>query len=116
MNDNTAIIQPEGELIHIPRHMLQAPLVIDAVIASFQHCPYAFNPVGMCHSVHKLFCAVVDLLMLVVRIQARVGRKVVGINGCTRFYRSHDLALQSGSVDIGNRLGLRAPPRAPASP
>ena len=67
-----ALVQSKHEFIDVAAHMLLAPVMIDAVVAPLQHRPDALNAVRVRHVVHKLFCLVLDRLMLVEFLQTDI--------------------------------------------
>ena len=60
-------IQPKREFVNVAAHVLAIPMVVDSVVASLYHCPNAFNPVGMSHTVDVFPHAVLDRLVLIPR-------------------------------------------------
>ena len=71
MIPHISLVETENELIDVTTHMLLAPMMINAVVAPFQHGPNAFDTVRMGVSVDVLSRFVTDRLVFVDAIDIR---------------------------------------------
>ncbi len=65
-------IVASSKLIHIPKQVLHAHLVVGADIAPLEYRPKRFNPVGVDHAVDVLFGTVADALPILYPVIAAV--------------------------------------------
>ena len=73
---------PPAELLDIAVKMLDAEVVIHAIVAALQHCPERLHPVGVRLPAHILADAVLDGDMS--PAQARVRAGLVGVHNGVR--------------------------------
>ena len=67
-----SLVEAEDKLIDVSMHMLLAPGMIDAVVASFHNRPNALNPVRMDTPIHVLPDLVLDKPVIVGAFQSRI--------------------------------------------
>ena len=109
MSFNISFIQPERELVHVPRQMLLARVVVGAVQAALQHSPNALDRIRRDFPAHVFFVSVVHALALVVVLKAVVGVGFVRVNLRSKFHRRQNLLASRQVSTTRQRHRLDAP-------
>ena len=95
---------PACELHRVAVKMLEAHLVVNALVAALEHRPEGFDSVGMRLAVHVLFNAMPDGLMVIVLAEISVSDVFVGVDGCAILDRVAHEAFKVLGIDVLDTL------------
>jgi hypothetical protein len=110
VNSIGPVVVAEGKFVHISLKMFSAHLVVNSVIAPLEQGPKALGSVGMDIALADIFSpTMTDNLMGIESAEPPIGKKIIRVKVCSKFYLIDDLAFKRHAAHIVNNCAPHFP-------